>query len=133
MKAVGGGGGRGMKRVDRLQDLPAQLELAAAEAGAAFGDARVYIERFVAHGRHVEVQVLGDGMGRVIHLGERDCSVQRRYQKLIRRRRRRVCRRTCAPRCMRQRCVYAGLWRIAARVPWNSWSSRSAANSISWK
>jgi acetyl-CoA carboxylase biotin carboxylase subunit len=83
VKAVGGGGGRGMKRVDRLQDLPAQLELAAAEAGAAFGDARVYIERYVAEGRHVEVQVLGDGMGRIIHLGERDCSVQRRYQKLI--------------------------------------------------
>ena len=83
VKAVGGGGGRGMKRVDRLQDLPQAMELAAAEAGAAFGDARVYLERFVAHGRHVEVQVLGDGKGEVIHLGERDCSVQRRYQKLI--------------------------------------------------
>ena len=83
VKAVGGGGGRGMKRVDRLEDLPAAMELAAAEAGAAFGDARVYLERFIASGRHVEVQVLGDGKGRVIHLGERDCSVQRRYQKLV--------------------------------------------------
>ncbi len=83
VKAVGGGGGRGMKRVDRLEDLPATMELAAAEAGAAFGDARVYLERYVASGRHVEVQVLGDGKGQVIHLGERDCSVQRRYQKLI--------------------------------------------------
>jgi acetyl-CoA carboxylase, biotin carboxylase subunit len=83
VKAVGGGGGRGMKRVDRLEDLPATMELAAAEAGAAFGDARVYLERYVASGRHVEVQVLGDGHGRVIHLGERDCSVQRRYQKLV--------------------------------------------------
>jgi acetyl-CoA carboxylase biotin carboxylase subunit len=83
VKAVGGGGGRGMKRVDRVEDLPAAMELAAAEAGAAFGDARVYLERFIASGRHVEVQVLGDGEGRVIHLGERDCSVQRRYQKLI--------------------------------------------------
>jgi acetyl-CoA carboxylase, biotin carboxylase subunit len=83
VKAVGGGGGRGMKRVDRLQDLPATMELAAAEAGAAFGDARVYLERYVSSGRHVEVQVLGDGNGRVIHLGERDCSVQRRYQKLV--------------------------------------------------
>jgi len=83
VKAVGGGGGRGMKRVERLDDLPAALELAASEAAAAFGDARVYLERFVAEGRHVEVQVLGDGAGGVIHLGERDCSVQRRYQKLI--------------------------------------------------
>jgi acetyl-CoA carboxylase, biotin carboxylase subunit len=83
IKAVGGGGGRGMKRVDRLEDLPHALELAAAEAGAAFGDTRLYVERFVAHGRHVEVQILGDGKGDVIHLGERDCSVQRRYQKLI--------------------------------------------------
>ncbi|MEJ0036088.1 MAG: acetyl-CoA carboxylase biotin carboxylase subunit [Gammaproteobacteria bacterium] len=83
VKAVGGGGGRGMKRVDRLADLPDAMELASAEAGAAFGDARVYLERFIASGRHVEVQVLGDGKGKVIHLGERDCSVQRRYQKLI--------------------------------------------------
>ncbi len=83
VKAVGGGGGRGMKRVERAQDLPQALQLAESEAGAAFGDARVYLERFVTRGRHVEVQVLGDGLGHVIHLGERDCSVQRRYQKLI--------------------------------------------------
>jgi acetyl-CoA carboxylase, biotin carboxylase subunit len=83
IKAVGGGGGRGMKRVDHLDDLPVAMDMASAEAGAAFGDARVYLERYVARGRHVEVQVLGDGRGNVIHLGERDCSVQRRYQKLI--------------------------------------------------
>jgi acetyl-CoA carboxylase, biotin carboxylase subunit len=83
VKAVGGGGGRGMKLVEHLEDLPGAVELASAEAGAAFGDARVYLERFIASGRHVEVQVLGDGRGQVIHLGERDCSVQRRYQKLI--------------------------------------------------
>ena len=83
IKAVGGGGGRGMKRVDHLADLPAAMDMASGEAGAAFGDARVYLERYVSRGRHVEVQVLGDGLGKVIHLGERDCSVQRRYQKLI--------------------------------------------------
>jgi acetyl-CoA carboxylase, biotin carboxylase subunit len=83
VKAVGGGGGRGMKRVDELSALPEQLELAAAEAGSAFGDARLYLERLIVPGRHVEVQILGDGRGGVIHLGERDCSVQRRYQKLI--------------------------------------------------
>ncbi|MBO9582094.1 MAG: acetyl-CoA carboxylase biotin carboxylase subunit [Sphingobium sp.] len=83
VKAVGGGGGRGMKLVEDLADLPATLDMASAEAGAAFGDARVYLERYVAQGRHIEVQLLGDGAGKVIHLGERDCSVQRRYQKLI--------------------------------------------------
>lgn len=83
VKAVGGGGGRGMKLVEDLKDLAATMDMASAEAGAAFGDDRVYLERYVAQGRHVEVQVLGDGTGNVIHLGERDCSVQRRYQKLV--------------------------------------------------
>jgi acetyl-CoA carboxylase biotin carboxylase subunit len=83
VKAVGGGGGRGLKRVERLEDLPQLLDLAAAEAGAAFGDARIYLEHYIDGGRHVEVQLLGDGEGRVVQLGERDCSVQRRYQKLI--------------------------------------------------
>jgi acetyl-CoA carboxylase biotin carboxylase subunit len=83
VKAVGGGGGRGMKRVDDLAQLEQVLALASAEAEAAFGDGRVYLERFVGRGRHVELQVLGDSSGTVIHLGERDCSVQRRYQKLI--------------------------------------------------
>ena len=82
IKAVSGGGGKGMKRVDSIADLPAQLELAMAEAEAAFGDARVYIERLVTVGRHVEVQILSDGET-VLHAGERDCSVQRRYQKLL--------------------------------------------------
>jgi acetyl-CoA carboxylase biotin carboxylase subunit len=83
VKAAGGGGGRGMKLIERAEDLDGALELAAAEAGAAFGDARVYLERFVTRARHVEVQVLGDGAGNIVHLGERDCSVQRRYQKII--------------------------------------------------
>ena len=83
VKAVGGGGGRGMKLVERLQDLAAALELASAEAGAAFGDTRLYLEKYIGRARHIEVQVLGDGHGQVIHLGERDCSAQRRYQKLI--------------------------------------------------
>ena len=79
---AGGGGGRGMKLVSDPADLAHTLDLAISEAAAAFGDPRVYIERFVASGRHVEVQVLGDG-ARAVALGDRDCSVQRRYQKLF--------------------------------------------------
>ncbi len=82
VKAVGGGGGRGLRPVFRPEDLTATVELAMAEAAGAFGDARVYLERYLPSGRHVEVQLLGDGRT-VIHLGDRDCSVQRRYQKLI--------------------------------------------------
>jgi len=82
LKAVAGGGGRGMKRVAESDELPERFALATAEASAAFGDPRLYVEAFVADGRHVEVQVLGDG-DRTIHLGERDCSVQRRYQKVL--------------------------------------------------
>jgi acetyl-CoA carboxylase biotin carboxylase subunit len=82
VKAVGGGGGRGMKLVRGPADLAHTLDLAVSEAAAAFGDPRVYLERFVSSGRHVEVQVLGDGRTAVA-LGDRDCSVQRRYQKLF--------------------------------------------------
>jgi acetyl-CoA carboxylase biotin carboxylase subunit len=83
IKAVGGGGGKGMKRVHEPSQMKEQAELASAEAQASFADARIYVERFVERGRHVEVQLLGDGNGNVIHLGTRDCSVQRRYQKLV--------------------------------------------------
>ena len=82
IKAVGGGGGRGMKQVHEPEKLTETIEMAIAEAQAAFGDPRVYLERYVDSGRHVEVQVLGDGEN-VIHLGDRDCSIQRRYQKLV--------------------------------------------------
>ena len=82
IKAVAGGGGRGMRRVDRPADLEARIGLAMSEAEAAFGDARIYLERYIASARHVEVQVIGDG-SRCIHLGTRDCSIQRRFQKLV--------------------------------------------------
>jgi len=83
IKAVGGGGGRGMKRVHAPGEMKHQAEMASAEAEAAFGDSRIYVERYVERGRHIEVQLLGDGRREVIHLGTRDCSVQRRYQKLV--------------------------------------------------
>jgi len=82
VKAAAGGGGRGLRVVGGPGELAEAMAVAGAEAGAAFGDPRVYLERFVPAARHVEVQLLGDGEN-VIHLGDRDCSVQRRYQKLV--------------------------------------------------
>jgi acetyl/propionyl-CoA carboxylase alpha subunit len=83
VKAAAGGGGRGMRRVTRAEELPAALASGAAEALAAFGDGAVYLEREVRPARHVEVQLLGDATGAVVALGERDCSLQRRNQKLV--------------------------------------------------
>ncbi|WP_144718284.1 acetyl/propionyl/methylcrotonyl-CoA carboxylase subunit alpha [Agrococcus jejuensis] len=83
VKPSAGGGGKGMHRVDDPADLPAALAQARREAAAAFGDDTLFVERFVANPRHVEVQVLADQHGHVIHLGERECSLQRRHQKVI--------------------------------------------------
>jgi acetyl/propionyl-CoA carboxylase alpha subunit len=83
VKAAAGGGGRGMRRVERVEDLPAALAGGAAEAASAFGDGTVYFEREVLPARHIEVQLLGDRAGTVVALGERDCSIQRRHQKLV--------------------------------------------------
>jgi 3-methylcrotonyl-CoA carboxylase alpha subunit len=83
IKAVAGGGGKGMRRVDRHADFEAALEGAMREAQSAFGDARVLIEKYVTAPRHIEMQVFADTHGNVIHLNERDCSLQRRHQKVI--------------------------------------------------
>ncbi|WP_054685005.1 acetyl-CoA carboxylase biotin carboxylase subunit [Rhodothermus marinus] len=83
IKAAAGGGGRGMRVVQREEDFERQFNAARREAEAAFGRPDVYLEKFIVQPRHVEIQVLGDGKGNVIHLGERECSIQRRHQKLL--------------------------------------------------
>lgn len=82
IKAAYGGGGRGMKVANNEDDISEALHTCRTEAGAAFGDSAVYIEKYLANPRHIEVQVMGDGKGGAIHLGERDCSLQRRHQKV---------------------------------------------------
>jgi propionyl-CoA carboxylase alpha chain len=83
VKASAGGGGRGMRIVRTLADLPGEVELASNEAASAFGDATVFCEPYLENGRHVEVQIVGDTHGNVVVLGERDCSLQRRHQKVV--------------------------------------------------
>ncbi len=83
VKAAGGGGGRGMRVAHSASELPRIIPLTRGEAEAAFGDPRLYMEKFLTHPRHVEIQVLADAHGNAIHLGERDCSMQRRHQKVI--------------------------------------------------
>lgn len=83
IKAAAGGGGKGMRIVERASDFIEQMDLAVSEASSAFGDGSVFIERYVSSPRHIEIQVLGDNYGNIVHLFERDCSVQRRHQKVV--------------------------------------------------
>ena len=83
IKAAAGGGGKGMRIVETVGDFDEQVQLAVSEAVSAFGDSSVFIERYVSSPRHIEIQVLGDTHGNILHLFERDCSVQRRHQKVI--------------------------------------------------
>ncbi len=83
IKASAGGGGKGMRRVDQRQDFAAALESCRREAKSSFGDDKVLIEKYILSPRHIEVQVFGDAHGHIVHLFERDCSLQRRHQKVI--------------------------------------------------
>jgi acetyl-CoA carboxylase biotin carboxylase subunit len=83
IKATAGGGGKGMREVQKLDEMPALLESARREAEASFGDGNVYLEKLIVGARHIEFQILADSHGNVIHLGERECSLQRRHQKLL--------------------------------------------------
>src|SRR5208283_1881415 len=83
LKASGGGGGKGMRIINTESELASGIRSCQSEASLAFGDNRIYIEKYVSNPRHIEVQVLGDQYGNTIHLGERECSIQRRHQKII--------------------------------------------------
>jgi len=83
LKAAAGGGGRGMKIARQPEDMKIIFSEASAEAHAAFGDSRLYLERFIPRARHIEIQIMGDQHGKIVQLGERDCSLQRRYQKMV--------------------------------------------------
>lgn len=83
IKASAGGGGKGMRIVEKVEDFEEQMQLAVSEATSAFGDGSVFIERYVTSPRHIEIQVLGDTHGNIVHLFERECSVQRRHQKVV--------------------------------------------------
>ena len=83
LKASAGGGGKGMRLVDKESGMAENLRACIAEAESSFGDGRVFIEKFIVNPRHIEIQVLADQHGNIVHLGERECSIQRRHQKVI--------------------------------------------------
>src|SRR5690606_6676283 len=83
LKATAGGGGKGMRIVWKAEEFESAFDNARTEAGAAFGNDGVYLEKFIEEPRHIEIQVAGDQYGRVCHMSERDCSIQRRHQKLV--------------------------------------------------
>src|SRR5512141_1878559 len=83
IKATAGGGGKGMREVDSLEEMPTLLQSARREAESSFGDGNVYLEKLIEGARHIEFQIMADSFGNVIHLGERECSLQRRHQKLL--------------------------------------------------
>jgi acetyl-CoA carboxylase biotin carboxylase subunit len=83
LKAVAGGGGKGMRRIDREADFAAGFRDASSEAGRAFNNPAIYVEKLIEHPRHIEIQLLGDKHGNMVHLGERECSIQRRHQKVV--------------------------------------------------
>ena len=120
VKATAGGGGRGMKLAKTLEDLKDAFFGARSEAKAAFGNDEVYIEKYLTLPRHIEVQVFGDGRGRAVHLGERDCSLQRRHQKVFEEALVLVSQKKCEPRLVKPVLMRLPTSIILARAPSNS-------------
>ena len=119
LKASWGGGGRGMRVLENEADLIALVDVARREAQAAFGNDEVYLEKLVRNARHVEVQIIGDLAGNVVHLFERDCSMQRRNQKWWSERQRLIWMQPPASTCVIARCGLPARWDIPALVRWN--------------
>jgi len=131
VKAAAGGGGIGMRRVDTPQDLAKTVQATQSLADKSFGDGTVYLERLVAKARHVEFQVFGFGDGRAVHAYERECSVQRRFQKIVEERRRPEFRPKCGRPWPMRRCRWSGGSAIAASARSNSSSMPTARRTIS--
>ena len=134
IKATAGGGGKGMREVRSMEEMPGLLHAARREAEAAFGDGNVYLEKLVEGARHIEIQILADQFGNTIYLGERECSLQRRHQKLLEE--------SPSPFIdddedlrsgwVRWRCGPPKRWAMSTPVPSNSWSIRIKI-STSWR
>ena len=130
IKAAGGGGGRGMRVVYKEEDLIKSAKLTRSEAGSVFGNPMVYLEKFLGNPRHVEVQVLSDGQGNAIHLGDRDCSLQRRHQKVWKKRRHRALMKKPAPKCCNAASMPASRSATAAPAPSSS-STKMVVSTLS--
>ena len=131
IKAAAGGGGRGMMLAETPDRLSRNALSAQAEAQAAFGDSSIYLEKYIGNARHVEVQVLGDGRGGVVHVGERDCSMQRRHQKLVEEGPAPSSRRPCGRAFTRPRSPWPRAWTTRAPAPSSSSSTSTRTRSTS--
>ena len=126
IKASAGGGGKGMRRVDRFEDLQNAFERTTSEAESFFGDGAVYAEKFIESPRHIEVQIVGDQHGNIVHVGERECTLQRRHQKVIEEASRNVRRRSSMKSCARA----SARWPSRPRP--RSTTTRPARSNASW-
>jgi 3-methylcrotonyl-CoA carboxylase alpha subunit len=132
IKASAGGGGKGMRKVERSEDFVDALASCQREAASAFGNDHVLVEKYVERPRHIEIQVFGDSHGEAVYLFERDCSVQRRHQKVLEEAPAPGMSPNAALRWARPRSMPRARWATSARARWSSSPARTAI-STSWK